>query len=217
MSGTLDNSVTDKSRRSRIREAHEEKILKTAEILFSKNGYNGTALEAIADSAGMSKQNLLYYVQSKEKLYHRVLTNILDQWVEKMVLLDQSEDEPAVMIGNYIRAKMEISRSNPHASKVFAMEIINGAPHLQDYLKAQLFPVLETDVKLVEGWIAQNKMDPVDPYHFFFLIWSSTQAYADFSSQMQLVLGKDVLDHNDFETATSLLTHVITKGIGLKS
>ena len=209
-------AVNKPKRRSRIREAHEATILGTAEHLFSENGYNGTAVETIAERAGMSKQNLLYYFPSKEVLYRRVLENILDLWLEKMALLDQLGENPTEMLRNYIRGKVELSRSNPNASKVFAIEIINGAPYLKEYLKMHLVPALEADVKLVKSWIADGLMDDIDPYHLFFLIWSSTQTYADFSSQVTLSLGKDELDENDFEQATEFLSHIIIKGLGMK-
>ncbi|WP_432470460.1 TetR family transcriptional regulator C-terminal domain-containing protein [Amphritea sp. HPY] len=217
MPNSLDEAVIKKPRRrSRIREEHEATILRAAEDIFSRNGYNGTAVETIAEKAGMSKQNLLYYFSSKEVLYHRLLENILGLWVEKMVLLTQEGEDPAEMLRNYIRGKVELSRSNPNASKVFAIEIINGAPFLKEHLKSHVLPALEEDVRLVKGWIKEGKLDPIDPYHLFFLIWSSTQTYADFSSQVQLSLGKDELEQEDFQAATDFLTHVIIKGIGLK-
>ena len=217
MPNSLDEAVIKKPRRrSRIREEHEATILRAAEDVFSRNGYNGTAVETIAEKAGMSKQNLLYYFSSKEVLYHRLLENILGLWVEKMVLLTQEGEDPAEMLRNYIRGKVELSRSNPNASKVFAIEIINGAPFLKEHLKSHVLPALEEDVRLVKGWIEEGKLDPIDPYHLFFLIWSSTQTYADFSSQVQLSLGKDELEQEDFQAATDFLTHVIIKGIGLK-
>jgi len=217
MPNSLDEAVIKKPRRrSRIREEHEATILRAAEDVFSRNGYNGTAVETIAEKAGMSKQNLLYYFSSKEVLYHRLLENILGLWVEKMVLLTQEGEDPAEMLRNYIRGKVELSRSNPNASKVFAIEIINGAPFLKEHLKSHVLPALEEDVRLVKGWIKEGKLDPIDPYHLFFLIWSSTQTYADFSSQVQLSLGKDELEQEDFQAATDFLTHVIIKGIGLK-
>ena len=203
-------------RRSRIREAHEATVLRAAEELFALNGYNGTSIEAIAEKAGMSKQNLLYYFPSKEVLYQRVLANILHLWVDKMRLLEQQGKDPVDMIRNYIQGKVELSRTNPHASKVFAIEIINGAPYLREYLQSHLLPVLEEDVSLVRRWIKEGRMDPVDPYHLFFLIWSSTQTYADFSAQICLSLGKESLDNQDFQNAVDLLTHVIVKGLGLK-
>lgn len=203
-------------RRSRIREGHENTIVRAAELLFSQNGFNGTALETIAEKAGMSKQNLIYYFSSKEILYQRVLENILDLWVEKMALLDQLGENPTEMLSNYIRGKVELSRSNPNASKVFAIEIINGAPYLKEYLKSHLTPALDADVALVKKWIAEGVMDDVDPYHLFFMIWSSTQTYADFSSQISLSLGKEKLKDEDFENATKFLTRLVIKGLGMK-
>ncbi|WP_299202782.1 TetR family transcriptional regulator C-terminal domain-containing protein [uncultured Amphritea sp.] len=217
MPNSSEEVVIDKPRRrSRIREGHENKILSVAEHLFSQNGFNGTALETIAEKAGMSKQNLIYYFSSKEVLYQQVLKNILDMWVEKMALLDQLGENPKQMLRNYIRGKVELSRSNPNASKVFAIEIINGAPYLKEYLKSHLTPALDADVKLVKEWIADGIMDDVDPYHLFFMIWSSTQTYADFSSQISISLGKEKLQDDDFDNATEFLTHLVIKGLGMK-
>lgn len=203
-------------RRSRIRENHEARILEVAEDMFARSGFSGTAIDAIAEKVGMSKQNMLYYFPSKEVLYKRVLQNMLDIWVDRMVLQDQAGDDPASMLENYIRDKVELSRTHPNGSKVFANEIINGAPYLREYLQENLLESLEKDVALVQSWIDAGKMDPVDPYHLFFTIWASTQTYADFSTQISLVLKKDQLDEEDFRQASDFLAHMILKGTGLR-
>ncbi len=204
-------------RRSVIRENHEARILQVAEDLFARNGFNGTAVDSIAEAAGMSKQNMLYYFPSKEILYRRVLQQILDLWVEKMVLLlDQDGGEPAEILEDYIRRKVDMSRTHPNGSKVFANEIINGAPYLKEYLQDNLIDSLEKDVSLVRTWIADGKMDPIDPYHLFFVIWASTQTYADFSTQISLVLQKDQLDDGDYQGASDFIANVILKGVGLR-
>lgn len=202
-------------RRSRIREAHEQTILDAAETVFAHKGFNGATVEEIAEQANLSKQNMLYYFASKEVLYQEVLRKIFHLWLESLNLLGQQGEDPATMLENYIRGKLEISRTMPNASKVFANEIINGAPHIKQYLKDNLLPALEADIELVREWIAQGKMDDVDPYHLFFVIWASTQTYADFSSQIQLALDKPSLDKGDFKAAGDFLTHTLLKGIGL--
>jgi len=212
----MTSKVERPRRRSRIREAHQAKILSVAEDVFAQFGYNGTTLDSIAESAGMSKQNMLYYFASKEVLYLRVLAKILDLWLEKMVLLEQEGEDPATMLENYIRGKIELSRLHSSGSKVFANEIINGAPYLKSHLQSKLTPILEADVGLVRSWIADGKMDSIDPYHLFFVIWSSTQTYADFSTQIQVSLKKDQLDNEDFQGASDFLTQMILKGIGLR-
>jgi TetR/AcrR family transcriptional regulator len=219
MTGTSTPAVAEikPTRRSRIREAHETRILAAAEDVFAQFGYNGASVEAIAEQAGLSKQNMLYYFTSKEILYRQVLKAILDLWLEKMTLLEQAGEDPAAMLENYIRGKFEISRTHPNGSKVFANEIINGAPHLKEYLRERLLPQLEADIALVRGWIRDGIVDPIEPEHLFFTIWASTQTYADFSAQIELSLGKESLEADDFTRAGDFLTHVILKGIGLKS
>jgi TetR/AcrR family transcriptional regulator len=211
-----EKSATKSRRPSRIREAHEVKIIEAAEHVFAQRGFNGATLESIAEQASMSKQNMLYYFASKELLYQKVLKNILNLWLEKLNLINQPGTDPASMLSNYIRGKLEISQSHPSGSKVFANEIINGAPHISQYLEDNLKPALEADVKLVKGWIAQGIIDDIDPHHLFFVIWASTQTYADFSTQIQIALGKPQLDGGDFKSACDFLTHTLLKGIGLK-
>lgn len=213
---TEDNSTPKPRRRSRIREAHEAKILEAAEHVFAHRGFNGATIESIAEQAGLSKQNMLYYFASKEILYQEVLKKILNLWLEKLNLFNQQGEDPAAMLANYIRGKLEISQSHPTGSKVFANEIINGAPHIRQYLEANLLPALDADVKLVKEWIAQGLIDDIDPHHLFFVIWASTQTYADFSTQIQMALGKPKLEDGDFKNAGDFLTHTLLKGIGLR-
>ncbi len=198
------------------RKLTEQKILLAAEDVFSQYGYHGSTINTIAEHTGLTKQNLLYYFPSKEALYHKVLENILDLLLDKMALLAQSGDDPKTMIAGYIRSKMEISQSHPNGSKVFATEIIQGAPRLMGYLTNHLLPLLEKDIKLINTWISEGKMDPVDPYHLFFMIWSSTQTYADFSTQIELALDKPKIEADDFERATQFLTQLLIKGLGIK-
>ena len=214
---TPENSDQNKPRRrSRNRANNEQAILNAAEYIFAHKGYNGATIEGIAEHAGFSKQNLLYYYASKEVIYQAVLKRILDLWLEKLNLFNQQGEDPATMLSNYIRGKLEISQSNPTGSKVFANEIINGAPHIKEYLSENLLPTLEEDVALVKQWIADRKIDDIDPYHLFFVIWASTQTYADFSTQIQLALNKPQLEDEDFTSAGDFLTHTLLKGIGLK-
>ncbi len=201
--------------RTRIRAAHEKTILSEAEIIFAQYGYSGAKLSQVAKAVGMSKTNLLYYFSTKESLYQSVLKNILDLWLEKLTLFNQGGSDPASKIKNYIVDKLELSRKYPNASKVFANEIINGATNIGDYLQEQFKTTLEEDVKLVNTWIDEGKMDAIDPYHLFFMIWACTQTYADFSVQIQFALKKDKLEQSDFNNAAKSICQVIIKGLNI--
>ncbi len=200
---------------TRIRAAHEKTILSEAEIIFAQYGYAGAKLSQIAKAVNISKTNLLYYFPTKESLYLNVLKNIIDIWLEKLTLFNQVGSDPATKIKNYIIDKLELSQKHPNASKVFANEIINGATNIGDYLQERFSTTLEEDVKLINTWINEGKMDAIDPYHLFFMIWASTQTYADFSVQIQLALKKDKLEQCDFDNAAEFISKVVIKGLGI--
>ena len=151
----------------------EAGILRAAEEVFAQKGFAGSSMDAVAQQAGISKQLILYYFPGKDKLYQAVLENMIDLWLEKMQFNDDPEASPASTIRQYIQQKIELSRDYPNGSKVFAHEIINGAPVLKTYLIENLKPAFERDVKIIERWIAAGHIRPVDPKHLFFTIWAA--------------------------------------------
>ncbi len=195
------------------RVAMEQRILRGAEQVFAEYGFHGASMDRIASHIGLSKQNVIYYFSSKEVLYRTVLHNIVNLWLESMSFREDSEQSPEAVIAQYIKGKLHLSRDFPDASKVFAQEIIAGAPMLKEYLQHNLKPLFERDVALVRQWIAKGYLRAFEPEHLFFAIWSTTQTYADFSAQIQLVLNKPTLDEQDFSAATEFLTQMILRGI----
>ena len=198
----------------RIRQKNEVLIIAAAEKEFARHGYKGTSMNAIALKADLPKANLHYYFNNKLGLYQAVLANILDQWDSAFNHLTADAD-PALALSNYIRTKMEFSRTNPDASRVFAMEVISKGPFLNQYLNQDYRDWLSTRTAVFKTWIAAGKMEPVDPEHLIFLLWSSTQHYADFGAQICQAQGKSKLTRQDFKTATDNLINIILKGCGL--
>ena len=198
----------------RIRQKNEETILKAAEDEFARHGFKGTSMNAIALKAGLPKANLHYYFNSKLELYIAVLSNILELWDSTFNTLN-AEDDPAQALSNYIRTKMEFSRRQPQASRVFAMEIISGGACLTEYFTQDYRAWLLSRAAVFQAWIDAGKMDPVDPVHLIFLLWGSTQHYADFATQICRVTGSTRLTKQDMQDASDNLIRIILKGCGL--
>jgi TetR/AcrR family transcriptional regulator len=198
------------------REVLESRILRSAEVIFAAKGFSGASMERIAEISKISKQNLIYYFPNKDLLYKRVLKEILDIWIEKLSLLESDGATPEEVIRGYVREKMQLSRLYPNGSKVFAHEVISGAPVLKDYLLSHLKPQFDRDVELVKSWISKGLIDDIDPEHLFFTIWAATQTYADFSIQMEILLGKTSLDQTDFERAENAVTEFVVRALGAK-
>ncbi len=202
--------MTVKPRRRLLdREKLEADIVAEAVRMFAECGYEGTAVAAIADNAGLSKQNLLYYFPTKQALYRRVLDGVLDDWLARMESLADAAQEPADLLRAYIRAKLRFSREQPHASRVYALEVIGGARLYGEQIARRVVPLLRKDIAVFEGWIAAGKIGPVNATHLLFAIWAMTQSYADFAAQMTLVLGRRQLQKRDFDEAEETIMRMV--------
>lgn len=189
-------------------------IIAAAEGVFATAGYAGARMAEIAAAAGLPKANLHYYFKTKEGLYRAVLDDILGMW---LAATDQilPDSDPSAALSSYIRRKMVYSRTRPHASKVFANEILHGAPQLGGFLGTELRALVEAKSTVIEGWIARGLMAPVEPRHLFFVLWAMTQTYADFEVQVRAVLGRRRLGARDFQAGTELIERLVLLGCGL--
>ena len=199
----------------RIRQKNEEAIIKAAEEEFARHGFKGTSMNTIAQNVGLPKANLHYYFSNKLGLYQAVLSNILELWDSTFNNLTV-DDDPAEALTRYIRAKMEFSRRHPKASRIYAMEVISGGETLSQMLSQDYQTWFRGRAAVFEAWSAAGKMDPVDPVHLIFLLWGSTQHYADFATQICQVTGRSRLTKQDMEDASNNLIHIILKGCGIK-
>ena len=202
-------------RRLQNRDRLEADILEQAVRAFAESGYEGASIATIAERAGLSKQNLMYYFPSKQLLYQRVLDDVLDDWLARMDLLANPEDEPRDVLRAYISAKLRFSREQPWASRVYALEVINGAPLYGEQIRERVVPLLRKDIAVFEQWIAAGKIAPVNATHLMFAIWAMTQSYADFSAQMALVLERKQLLRQDFDDAEQLITRMVLAAVAV--
>jgi TetR/AcrR family transcriptional regulator len=195
------------------RERLEHEILRAAKKLFAQRGFGGVSLDHIAREVGASKQNLLYYFPSKEELYRRVLHGVLDVWLSYMDALSQRPDDPERAIRDYIAGKLRFSREHPDDSRVYANEVVSGAPLFSAEIADRVIPALQADVAIFNRWAEQGLCRPVDGRHLMILLWASTQVYADWASQIGLVLGKSELDLEDFQAAENLIVDMVLRTV----
>lgn len=173
---------------TRIQLRNRERILQGALDAFSTHGRPGATIDQIARAAGLSKPNVLYYFASKDEIHKALLTALLDMWLAPLQRLDPA-GEPLDEVLAYVAAKMAMSRNYPRESRLFAHEILQGAPHLTEILGGGLRGIVGRAVAVLEGWMAEGRLARVDPHHLIFSIWSMTQHYADFETQVRAVLG----------------------------
>lgn len=201
------------SKREETRRENERLILSAAEKVFAEAGFGGATMQLIADVAGLPKANLHYYFATKEELYRRVVQDIFEIWLHAADSFDNAPD-PATGIGAYIDAKMEISRRHPNGSKVWASEVMHGAPVIQDYLEGTLREWTEGRIGVIQGWIDAGHMAPTSPRHLLYMLWATTQHYADFGHQVETLNNGAPLSDSDWQLAKDNIKTIILRGIG---
>ena len=203
------------TRRARAVAAKREAILAAALEFFSQFGIHGTSLDKVAERADVSKTNLLYYFPSKEELYIAVLKHILDVWLAPLRAL-RDDLQPLEAIGEYIRMKLEVSRDHPQASRLFCLEMLQGAPLLKGELDGMLRALVEEKSAVIKGWIEQGRLAPVEPHHLIFMLWATTQHYADFATQVQAITGQTLSDESFFQQTVENVQRMVIEGIRVR-
>lgn len=201
---------------TRIRQKNQALIIQVASEQFATHGYSATKMVDIARAADIPKANVFYYFSSKDKLYFAVLETVTKPLLAASRPIEELDD-PVEALTRYIQTKLMISRDHPHASRVFASEVMSGGQALPDDIREELFLQSQMILGKFTSWSEQGLMDKVSAHHLMFMIWSATQTYADFSWQICNVMNKNALTHDDYDDAAQFLTQLVIKGCGVKS
>ena len=177
-------------KQSRIQVRNRKRIMDAALIVFSENGYRGATLDQIAAESGLSKPNILYYFEGKQNIHLALLSQLMSAWLAPLDALNP-DGEPLEELLSYMQRKLAMSRQYPRESRLFANEILQGAPRITPHLEERLKPLFEEKAQVIQVWIDQGKLAMVDPQHLLFSIWATTQHYADFETQINILLPKD--------------------------
>lgn len=199
-------------RRTRIQQEKREIILEAALEVFSANGFRGATIDQIAEQAAMSKPNLLYYFRRKEDIHEALMQRLLDTWLAPLRELDEAGD-PLAELGGYVRRKLEMARDFPRESRLFANEILQGAPRIMPLLEGELKTLVDEKAAVIKSWMHGGRIAQADPYHLIFSIWATTQHYADFDVQVRAVLGQDQSSETRFEDAARFLEKLFIDGL----
>ncbi|MEO6033117.1 MAG: TetR family transcriptional regulator C-terminal domain-containing protein [Burkholderiaceae bacterium] len=190
-------------------------IFAAALAQFSLNGLRGTSTQAIAEQAGISKQRLHYYIESKEALYESILRRTMQHWGEIGLGTEDEAMEPAEAIARLVRRKLEFTLDYPQVSRLFSNEVISGGLAIQRIWQ-EVNSSVDAAVRIIAGWVRQRKIEPVDPVFLLFHIWALTQHYADYEPQVRFFTSCAPDEPLDREMICAEITRFVLRGVGLK-
>ena len=190
-----------------------QQLLAAALDVFSLYGFNGASLDEIAQIAEMHKSNIFYYYENKEALYVEVLTTVMQKWLAPLQALE-AELEPVEALTHYLMTKIETAKTQPKASRLFALEVIQGAPHILPILKGPLKKLFKRKAKVISNWQEQGKISAgIDAELLILNIWGLTQNYADFHTQIETVTGKSLRNKSMYQRMIEHTIHMILYGV----
>ncbi len=198
---------------SRIQRRNRARIIEAALDVFSQHGFRGATLDQIAERAGLSKPNILYYFTGKEEIHVTLLNQLMDRWLAPLRRLDP-EGEPLDEILTYVRRKLKMSQKYPRESRLFANEILQGAPRIAPHLEGDLKPLVDNAAATIQGWIDAGRIAPTDPRHLIFSIWATTQHYADFEAQVGVLMDGRAATDGAERFLTTLYTRMLRSDQG---
>jgi TetR/AcrR family transcriptional regulator len=198
--------------RPTIREENERALLEAAERVFAEQGFKGATTSEIARRAGVPKANLHYYFPTKEGLYRSVIERVLTAWLAAASSFDTSDD-PRLALSAYIGAKMDLARLMPLATRIWSAEIMRGAPIIQDFLDTTLTEWVVSRERVVRRWIAAGKLKAIEPRFLFYMIWATTQQYANAAHEMATLNAGAPLSEKAFQRAKSEVIEIILRGV----
>lgn len=209
--------IPEQSEPGATRRGHTAAILAAAERVFARGGFDAARMAEIAAEAGLPKANLHYYFGTKERLYRAVLEDIITQWLDAAAAWIVADRHPAEALSGYIHAKLDDARARPGPSRIFAAELLSGAPVMMPFLRGELRRRVEHMEMVIEDWARRGLIEPISPPHLFFCIWAMTQTYADFDVQIRAVLGPQATAEAIFAGATATVTRLVLRGCGVRT
>ncbi len=206
--------MTTPATKAGIRKANEALILETAERAFATSGFEGASIAQIAREAGLPKANVHYYFKTKSDLYRQVLKHILEDWMSATATFE-NHAEPEQALRTYVEAKMEFSRARPFGSRVWANEIMSGAPVMEEFLGTTLKRWVDKQARIMRGWIRDGKIKDIHPRALLYMIWATTQHYADFGRQIVILNGGKEISERQYRQRTDQVVEMILSSVGL--
>ena len=74
--------------------------------------------------------------------------------------------------------------------------------------------MVEQKSAVIQTWVDAGRLAPVNPQHLLFMLWATTQHYADFSVQVEALTGQTLADPAFFEQTVANVQAVVLRGVG---
>ncbi|WP_345979494.1 TetR/AcrR family transcriptional regulator [Sulfurimonas sp. HSL3-2] len=138
------------SKQKRDAEATKAKIIENSMMLFSKNGFDATTVDEIANVSDVNKALIYYYFKNKAGLYEIVMNEVLSAIYTKVIEANKICKSPIDELEAFIKTYAEFANKQPYFPALLLRELSDNGAHIPEMMFSsmrKLFKLLSEILK----------------------------------------------------------------------
>ena len=166
-----------------------QRLLDIAEQLFAERGFYGVSIAAIASEVGLSKQGLLHYFNSKEKLYGAIVQRISDDFQDHQREALQASEDPAERLEKFYAALAEPTETNVQRTRLLMRELLDNNERAAKAENWYLRPFLDRLISMVKDVNKSEKLSDAEALAYGYQLLGAVNYFLISTSTLKAIYG----------------------------
>ena len=171
-----------------------QRLLDIAEQLFAERGFYGVSIAAIASEVGFTKQGLLHYFNSKEKLYGAILQRISDDFQDHQREALQASEDPAERLEKFYAALAEPTETNVQRTRLLMRELLDNNERAAKAENWYLRPFLDRLISMVKDVNKSEKLSDAEALAYGYQLLGAVNYFLISTSTLKAIYGAKFIE-----------------------
>lgn len=171
-----------------------QRLLDIAEQLFAERGFYGVSIAAIASEVGLTKQGLLHYFNSKEKLYGAIVQRISDDFQDHQREALQASEDPAERLEKFYAALAEPTETNVQRTRLLMRELLDNNERAAKAENWYLRPFLDRLISMVKDVNKSEKLSDAEALAYGYQLLGAVNYFLISTSTLKAIYGAKFIE-----------------------
>ena len=171
-----------------------QRLLDIAEQLFAERGFYGVSIAAIASEVGLTKQGLLHYFNSKERLYGAIVLRISDDFQDHQREALQASEDPAERLGKFYAALAEPTETNVQRTRLLMRELLDNNERAAKAENWYLRPFLDRLISMVKDVNKSEKLSDAEALAYGYQLLGAVNYFLISTSTLKAMYGAKFIE-----------------------